>query len=141
VKATSGCPGVRISAEKLEAFVLDSVYSKLLSDERIETLFREAVKPRLDKVSQQKAEVKGRIDGLANIGDVRQLPVTKDAIVGLRATVQAMTRTKDNPQIRSTVPWYAKGYCRSHYLMMARGTLEYGKEPVRGSDGRFATKR
>lgn len=40
-----------------------------------------------------------------------------------------------------TVGRYARGYCKGHYWMMKRGTVGYGKEPVRGSDGRWATKR
>jgi hypothetical protein len=51
-------------------------------------------------------------------------------------------RNGNAPIIRKSAPPEVRNVgCKGHYLMMKRGTLGYGKEPVRGADGRWATKR
>lgn len=168
-KPSDVCPGIRVPADKLEAYVLDAIYSKLLSDERIEELFRtlekirarlaegrdqklgewtrelsrldaqeerlvgavaegtmtpEAVRPRLEKISKQKIESRSRIEGLGKLVDVRQLRVTQDIIVGLRASVQAMIRTKDPRQIRNFLSKFIAKIVMAKDHITIHGSLE-----------------
>ncbi|MBI4862828.1 MAG: recombinase zinc beta ribbon domain-containing protein [Candidatus Riflebacteria bacterium] len=181
-KAKEHCEGIRVRADQIEPYVLDAIYSKLLSDERVEALFRdleriranlakdrdvklgswkrelsrldaqeerlvtavadgkmppEAAKGRLEKIAKDRIEVQKRIDGLGTLVDVRQLRVTQDIIVGLRASVQAMIRTKDPRQIRTFLSRFIEKIVVGKDHITIHGSLEKARKTDQATNGSY----
>lgn len=85
VKAKATCEGVRIRSDRLEPFLLDAIYDRLLSDELVEELYRsieaargEVVQHREGHLSKWKREL-SRIES-RNAGSSRPWPTARSPV-------------------------------------------------------------